>query len=115
MRKIEIGVCFLLVMLIISACTNDEGPQPQEATQPKQIETSKPNITEVQDFTSECSKVLIPSNVEQNTNLDKEKGLLTVYWYDNSKDKNVGVIFRYNDKNCSESAKQLIQHVLSTE
>jgi uncharacterized protein YcfL len=117
-----IGVCLILVFLILSACTNDghiqtQGEQPITSTeQPKQIETSTtPNISEVQDFTSDCSKVVIPSNVERDTNLDKEKGLLTVYWYDNSKGKNMGVVFRYNEQNCSESAKAITQHVLEIE
>jgi hypothetical protein len=120
MRNKSIGVCFLVVIFIFSACTNAEGPHTQRETtistiQPKQIETIKPNTVEVQDFTSDCSKVVIPSNVERDTNLDKEKGLLTVHWYDNSKSKNVGVVFRYTDRNCSESVNQLIQHVLKIE
>lgn len=121
MRNKANCVCLLLVLLILlSACTNVEDPETQIETttlnnQPKQIETSKPNTVEVQDFTSDCSKVVIPSNVERDTNLDKEKGLLTVHWYDNSKGKDVSVVFRYSEQNCSESAKQLIQHVLEIE
>lgn len=120
MRNKAIGVCFLLVIFIFSACTIVEGPHAQKETtistnQLKQIEITKPKTIEVQDFTLDCSKVVIPSNVERNTNLDKEKGLLTVHWYDNSKSKDVGVIFRYGDQNCSESAIQLIQYALKTE
>jgi hypothetical protein len=95
------GVYMLMAMLIFSACTNVK-------------ETSKPNFVGVQDFTTDCSKVVIPSNIERDTNLDIEKGILTVHWYDDSKG-NVGIVFGYKDQNCSESAKQLTQHVLKTE
>jgi hypothetical protein len=95
------GICFLMLMLIITACNNVKGS----------IQTQG-ETTEVQDLTSDCSKVLIPNNVERDTNFDIEEGLLTVRWFDDSKGKDVGVVFRYGDQNCSESAKQLAQHVL---
>jgi hypothetical protein len=111
MRHKTISVCFLLVMFIFSACTNVEGRG--ETTIP--IKTSQSNTVEVQDFTSDCSKVVIPTNVERDTNIDKEKGLLTVRWYDNSKGKDAGVVFRYNEQNCSESAREITRHVLEIE
>jgi hypothetical protein len=115
-----ICVCFFLIMLIFSACSNVKNPTQTQgevtnpAKNPKQTETSKPNVVGVQDFTLDCSKVLIPSNVERDTSLNEEKGLLTVRWLDESKGEDVGVVFRYKDQNCSESAKQLVQHVLNT-
>jgi hypothetical protein len=113
------GICFLMLMLIFTGCTNVKGSihtqgETTSTKQPNQVESSKPNISEVQDYTSDCSKVLIPSNVERDTVLDTEKGLLTVRWYDGSKGKDVGFVFRYGDQNCSESAKQLVQHVLDS-
>jgi hypothetical protein len=107
-----IGVCFIMLMLIFTACTNDKS---SIQTQGESTSTpSKSNISEVQDFTSDCSKVLIPRNIERDTNLDIENGLLTVHWFDEAEGKNVGVVFRYGDQNCSESAQQLIQHVLDS-
>lgn len=108
-------------MLILTACTNVGGviQTPSERTpsisDPKDNDRSNPNIVEVYDLTSDCSKVAIPNNVERDTVLDKEKGLLKVYWYDPSKGKDVGVVFRYMDQNCSDSAKQITQHVLQSD
>lgn len=45
MRNKTIGVCILLIMFILSACTNDTQTQKEttiSTNQPKQIETSKP-------------------------------------------------------------------------
>jgi uncharacterized protein YcfL len=112
MKKYSLTI--MVFMMLLVACSNESTVETTSTKDPKQMESLKPNIVEVQDFTSDCSKVVIPSNVERDTNLDKEKGLLTVYWYDDSKGKDMGVAFRYKDQNCSENAKQVIQHVLET-
>jgi hypothetical protein len=71
-----------------------------------------PNITKVQDLTNDCSKVVIPTNVERDTLLDIEKELITVYWLDQTTEEDVGVKYKYTDQNCSESAKQMTAHLL---
>jgi hypothetical protein len=64
-------------------------------------------------FVSDCSKIQIPMNVALDTNLDNDKGLLTVYWYDEQKAKDVAITFNYKDQSCSDSAKKIIDHVLN--
>ncbi|WP_199616295.1 WD40/YVTN/BNR-like repeat-containing protein [Paenibacillus alkalitolerans] len=127
-----IMIMFLCLLVILSGCskTDDmtsEAPVNQNESltadnnKPKQTKPSQdnetnspdePNITKVQDLTADCSKVVIPTNKERDTHLDKEKEMLTVYWYDETKEKDVGVVFRYTDPNCSESASQVSAHVL---
>jgi photosystem II stability/assembly factor-like uncharacterized protein len=76
------------------------------------VGSNQTNITKVLDLTADCSQVVIPANIARDTNLDIEKELLTVYWYDESNGKDAGVVFRYTDPDCSVSARQVTAHLL---
>lgn len=77
--------------------------------------TNTPNIVQSKEI--DCATLEIPQNVETNTNLDKENGILEVSWFDRSQGKDVIFKIRYTDKdsNCSESVKHLISHVLEAD
>lgn len=105
-------VFVLLLLVIVAGCAQKQqvSDTNQLSNQPKDT----PNVAQSKGI-SDCSTLEIPKNVERNTNLDKENGILEVSWFDNSQGKDVTYKIRYTDKNCSESIKQLISHVLETE
>ncbi len=100
----------LLSSILLSACT-DTDQQQDGVISPPPTDTQS-NITKPVDLTNDCSKVVIPLNVERNTDIDKEKGIIKVYWLDQTTGENVGVMYKYGDQNCSESAKEMAVHVL---
>ncbi len=110
MKNILIILGILLTVIILSGCSKtnqltnkDQNVPPTEAP---------PNITKVKDLTNDCSKVVLPTNVERNTGLDIEKEIITVSWLDPTTAEDVGVMYRYTDQNCSESAKEMTDHLL---
>jgi PBP1b-binding outer membrane lipoprotein LpoB len=115
MKKTLIISIFLWLTIILSSCTNsNQISKESQNVPPAETPTTEapPNITPVQDLTNDCSKVDLPKNVERDTKLDIEKKLITVYWLDQTTAEDVGVMYEYTDSNCSESAKEMTNHLL---
>jgi len=110
MKYILITLIILLTFTILSGCSKTN----QLTNQDQNVHSSEapPNITKVQDLTNDCSKVVLPADGERNTSLDKEKKLITVFWFDETTGEDTGVMYRYTDQNCSESAKEMTAHLL---
>lgn len=66
---------------------------------------------------SDCSTLAIPDNTEVNTYLDKENGVLSVFWYDDSIGDDVHKTFKYKDNACKTNKKiaHTIDHVLEAD
>jgi hypothetical protein len=115
MKKILIIFISLLTTIILSSCTNtnqiSNESQNVPPTETPTIEASS-KITPVQDLTKDCSRVVIPKDVERDTQLDTVKKLITVFWLDQTTAEDVGVMYEYTDSNCSVSAKELTDHLL---
>jgi len=103
----------LLLMVIIAGCSHNQKltkPMPNPTAANVQFPKPGTNLS-----ISDCSNLIIPKNTEVNTNVNKEKGLLSISWYDDTKENDVTYTIPYTDKDCSESVKQLISHVIKTE
>jgi hypothetical protein len=71
-KAIGIGIFYLLVMLVFSACTNVEGAQTQEAmttstNQPKQIDTRAQILKVYTDLSEEAGWWVVPKGVSTMT------------------------------------------------
>lgn len=66
---------------------------------------------------NDCATLNIPDNTEVNTYLDKENGVLSVFWFDESIGADVHKSFKYQDKACKTNKKvaHTIEHVLETD
>jgi hypothetical protein len=112
---------FLILILLLSGCSSEKNVDKNSIIQDGNINShSKPGekteinseINSNEKPAADCSNIEIPNDREVNTNLNKQNGLLSAAWYDNTKGEDVTVTIRYTDDNCSESVKNLISHVL---
>ncbi|MCY9693422.1 DUF4309 domain-containing protein [Paenibacillus alginolyticus] len=107
MRKNNIIlISVLLLVLSVAGCSGKAQPIAKKVAQA----SDAPNL--VASAMSKCSSVQIPDNTEVNTNIDKDAGIFTVSWYDESKGKDVSISTHYNENDCSESVKSLVSKLI---
>lgn len=103
--------------LVLSACTNTT-PAPASRSAATPTATEIPLVTEPATDLESCNRVRIPRNVELDTNLDREKGLLTVNYTPPGTARNESVTVKYRRDNCgwpsNGSIRRIIVHVLKT-
>lgn len=117
MKTKRLASSALLIGLALTACTNtNQVPDTRGAATPAPTESLI--STEPAADVESCSRVRIPRNVELDTGLDRENGLLTVNYTPPGTARNKSVTVRYRRDNCgwpsNRSIRRVIVHVLKT-
>lgn len=103
--------------LVFGACTNTN-PPPVTRVAATPTPTASPISSDPAVKVESCSRVRIPRNVEHDTNLDRENGLLTVNYTPPGTARNTSVTVKYQRDNCgwpsNRSIRRVIVHVLTT-
>jgi PBP1b-binding outer membrane lipoprotein LpoB len=98
MIELKLLIIVLLATFFFSGCNS----------QANEVSGALDNDVDV----SDCSKIVVPNDTEVNTNLNEEKGIIDISWFDSAAAKDITHTIRLADKDtCSESVIKIIEHI----